>query len=128
MIVLDENFDLVQREQWRRWRIRTRQIGGDFGRKGLKDLEIIDFLHGGRRLTFFSMDRDYYRPGWCHPGYCLIFLDVPNRQEALYVRRLLHHPRFDTTAKRLGHVVRVNPAGLVFWRLRSDQEEQTAWP
>ena len=32
MIVLDENFKAAQRDQLRKWRIRTRQIGDDFGK------------------------------------------------------------------------------------------------
>ena len=128
MIVLDENFELVQRDQLRKWRIRTRQIGDDVGRKGLRDLEVVGLLQRGRRLTFISMDRDYYRSDWRHARYCLVFLDVPRGQEALYVRRLLRHPRFDAEAKRLGHVIRVNPTALAFWQPRAQQEEHVEWP
>lgn len=127
MIVLDENFELVQREQLRNWRIRTRQIGNEIGQKGLQDSEIIGLLHRSRASTFFSLDRDYYRPDWRHSRYCLVVLDVPNGQDALYVRRFLHHPLFDTEAKRMGHVIRVNPTALTFWRPNADREEQAAW-
>jgi hypothetical protein len=128
MIVLDENFERSQRDQLRQWRIRTRQIGDEFGRKGLLDHEIVGLLQRGQRVTFFSRDRDYYRPHWCHRRYCLVFLDVPEDQKALFVRRLLRHPRFNTEAKRLGHVIRVNPTALAFWQLHAAQEEQAAWP
>ena len=128
MIVLDEHFDLVQRDRLRMWRIRSRQVGDDFGRKGLQDREILNLLHQGRRVTFVSADRDYYRSDWCHSRYCLVFLDVPKGQEALYVRRLMRHSRFDSEAKRLGHVIRVNPNVLMFWRLHAEREEQADWP
>jgi hypothetical protein len=128
MIVLDENFERVQRDQLRYWRIRTRKVGDDFGRKGLTDHEIVGLLQRGRRVTFFSRDRDYYRPDWCHRRYCLVFLDVIEGQEALYVRRLLQHSSFNSEAKRLGHVIRVNPSALTFWRLHAEQEEQAGCP
>lgn len=128
MIVLDENFKPTQRAQLRRWRIRTRQVGDDFGRMGLDDPEIISLLNRGRRATFVSLDRDYYRRDWCHRRYCLVFVDVPEGFETTFVRRLLRHPRFDTEAKRLGHVIRVNPTVLTFWRLHADQEERAGWP
>jgi hypothetical protein len=108
MIVLDENFDLVQRDQLRQWQIRARQIGDDVGRKGLRDTEVVALLRRGRCLTFITEDRDYFRSDWRHARCCLVFLDVPKGQEVLYVRRLVRHPRFDAEAKRLRHVIRVN--------------------
>ena len=78
-------------------------------------------------MTFVTLDRDYYRPDWCHPRYCLVFLDVPKGQEALYLRRLLRHRRFGLEAKRLGYVIRVNASALTFWRLHAGVEEQAGW-
>jgi hypothetical protein len=127
MIVLDENCTPLQRDQLRRWRIRTRQVGDDFGRKGLEDQEIVALLHRARRATFISLDRDYYQQNWCHPRYCLVFLDVPKGQEALYVRRFLRHPDFDTEVKRLGCVIRVSPSTLAFRRLHAEREAQAVW-
>ena len=60
MIVLDENIDEPQRRQLDMWRIRVRQVGVEIGRLGMKDLnEIILLLHGLRRSTFFTRDRDF---------------------------------------------------------------------
>jgi hypothetical protein len=101
----------------------------DFLAKGYQDYEIIDALRRGRRATFFSLDRHYFRRDWRHPRLCLVFLDIPENDEpAKYIMRLLRHPLFNTEAKRLGHVIRVTPSGLTFWRPRADREEQAGWP
>ncbi len=128
MIIVDENFDRAHRDQLRRWHIRTRQVGDEFGRKSLLDWEIVGLLQRGRRATFISLDRDFYRRDWRHPRYCLVFLDVPKELEPLYARRFLQHPLFDAEVKRLGHVIRVAPGGLTFWRPREEREEQVRWP
>ncbi|MDE3077398.1 MAG: hypothetical protein KGJ86_18425 [Chloroflexota bacterium] len=76
MNVLDESFLQDQRRLLAGWRIRVRQVGVELGRSGMKDDEIIPLLHQLRRPTFFSRDRDFYKPALRHPGYCLIWLEV----------------------------------------------------
>ena len=56
MNILDENVPMNQRQILQSWRISIRQIGCDVGRKGMKDDEIIPFLHSLRRPTFFTRD------------------------------------------------------------------------
>ncbi|MBI3760940.1 MAG: hypothetical protein HY260_03640 [Chloroflexi bacterium] len=128
MNLLDENILASQRRQLRDWRISVRQIGFDIGRKGMSDDEIIPFLHGLRRPTLFTRDRDFYKRRLCHARYCLVSLAVDKRVVAVFVRRLLRHPEFDAQAKRLGTVVRVTTTGLSVWRLHAETETHLAWP
>ena len=97
MNVLDENIVATQRELLRSWKIHLRRIGGEVGRAGMKDRsEIIPLLHTLRRPTFFTRDHDFYKPDLCHPGYCLVFLDVAFDEAAEFIRRLLQHAAFRT--------------------------------
>jgi hypothetical protein len=67
--LLDENVPESERQRLLAWRIRVRQIGVDVGRQGLKDEQIVPLLLTIRRVTFFSLDSDYYKPHLCHAGY-----------------------------------------------------------
>jgi len=42
----------------------------------------------------------------------LIYLDVEKSESAIFIRRLLKHPEFNTQVKRMGNVIRVSHAGL----------------
>jgi len=61
--------------------------------------EIIPLLHTLRRPTFFTRDHDFYKPDLCHPGYCLVFLDVAFDEAADFIRRFLRHAAFRTQVK-----------------------------
>jgi hypothetical protein len=39
----------------------------------------------------------------------------------------LHHPEFDTQARRTGIVARVNPSGTAAWRLHMVEEKRIGW-
>ena len=106
----------------------VRHIGHDIAREGIKDDEIIPFLHKLRYITFFTLDLDFYKRQLCHPNYSLVFMDVDSRQAAIYVRRVLRHPEFNTQAKRMGTVIRAEPSGLTVWWLHAEQEERVVWP
>ena len=127
MNILDEQIPESQRQLLRSWRVPIRQIGHDTGQKGLKDYQIIPFLLQRRRATFFTLDFDFYRRDLCHARYCLVCMGVKKEEAAMYVRRLLHHPEFDTVAKRMGKVVRVSSMGLAMWRLHAEQEAYFDW-
>src|ERR1700675_1222586 len=99
MNILDENVPEPQRTLLRRRRVPIRQIGQDLGRKGMKDREIIAFLHQLDRPTFFTLDSDFHKRRLCHEAYCLIQLDVGDEMVAEYVRRLLRHRELNTKAK-----------------------------
>jgi hypothetical protein len=98
------------------------------GRFGMQDDEVIPLLHNLTRPTFFTHDHDFYKPALRHRGYCLVWLEVSYAELALFIRRLLELPQFDTEAKRLGHVIRVSPEGVHFWRVNGAAEQLIPWP
>ncbi len=127
MNILDENIIDNQRRQLLNWRISIRQIGYEAGRKGMKDHEIIPFLHQLNQPTFFSRDDDFYKRRLCHSGYCLVYLDVRRGDTSVFVRRVLRHMAFKTKAQRMGKVIRASHAGLSIWNLHAEKEERLSW-
>jgi hypothetical protein len=111
----------------RSWRIHFRVIGLDVAAWGTEDESLISALHRLPQPTFFSLDRDFFRPDWAHASYGLVWLDVADDRAAEFVRRFLRHPAFDTQAKRMGRVVRVHDGGLRYWRLRESSPKSAAW-
>lgn len=128
MNLLDENIRRDQRDMLADWRIRFREIGNEIGRLGLDDEEILRLLHGLKSVTFFTLDRDFYKRSLCHPGYCLVYLDIEDHEAAAFIRRFLRHPSFDTLEKRTGTVVRITHPRVRVWQLHSEREEELPWP
>ena len=93
----------------------------------MKDDEIIPFLLTLQCPTFFTLDWDYFKRGLCHARYCLVFLAVKRDESAVFIRRLLRHPEFDTQARRMGTVVRVSHTGLEVWRLHAEKPVHFDW-
>lgn len=127
MNLLDENFPDDQREQLRKFGLIVRQIGHDEGRFGMTDDEIIPLLHRLSRVTFFTHDRDFSGSAYGHPDYCLVWLAVKQDSLAAYTRRLLSHPEFKTSAKRLGKVLTVGPAGITVFERHCKPSVRIAW-
>jgi hypothetical protein len=126
--LLDENIRRDQRELLTHWSIRFREIGNEIGRLGVEDDEIVRLLHGLKSVTFFTLDSDFYKRQLCHPGYCLVYLDIEDHEAAIFVRRFLRHPSFDTLAKRTGKVVRITHTRVRVWQLHSEREQELTWP
>ena len=74
--------------------------------------DILPLLHRLRRPTLLTLDRDFYKPKWRHPGYCLVWFDVYDDEAAYFIRRFLRHPEFRTQAKRMGKIIEVRHGGL----------------
>ena len=127
MNALDENIPDDQREILLNWRMRFREIGRDIGRFGMQDDEIIPLLHQLGPITFFTRDLDYFRHNLCHANYCLVYLDINDNEVAGFIRRFLRHPAFNTEAKRMGKVIRVDHTRLNVWRLHSEKQERLFW-
>jgi hypothetical protein len=127
LIILDENVLDGQRLLLEAWRLPARQIGVDIGRKGLKDDQIPVLLREHRNATFFTRDADFYQPDLRHRSYCLVVAEVGQNEVAVFVRRFLNHPDFDTQTKRMGKVVRISHAGIAFRGLRSHSEVHVVW-
>ena len=127
MNLLDENVPESQRLLLGSRRVPVRQIGHDTGRKGMKDDEIISLLHQSDRLTFFTLDADFYDRRLCHGAYCLVYLDVEEEMIAETVRRFLRHRALNSKAKWMGRVIRAFPTGLTVWRIHEEQEGRLSW-
>jgi hypothetical protein len=125
--ILDENILETQRRLLRSWRVAVRHIGYDVGRPGMKDREILPFLHQSRRSTFFTRDEDFYDRSLCQVRYSLVYLAIRKDEVAIFVRRLLRHREFSTEAKRMGAVIRVAHVGLSVWRLHAEKEVHLGW-
>ena len=128
MLVLDENLPAAQQLWLRKWRIHFRLIGADVAGWGTRDENLLPALHRLRRPTFISLDRHFYRAGWAHSDYALVWLDVADDQAAEFIRRFLRHPAFDTHAKRMGAVIRVHAGGLSCWRIGQRVQDSLPWP
>lgn len=127
MKILDENVPADQRSQLLTWGISIHQIGVDVGRKGMKDEEIIPFLHSLRDTTLFTRDLGFDDRKFCHPRYCLVCLAISKDEVAVFVRRVLNHPELDTKAKRMDAVVRVSHTGFAIRRRKGQQEFYIKW-
>jgi len=127
LIVLDENILDGQRLLLEASRVAVKQIGVDYGRKGMTDGEIIVLLRGHRNLTFFTRDADFYQPHLRHARYCLVVMNVGQNEAASFVRRFLRHTNFNTQLKRMGNVVLLSHVALSFWNPRSQSETRQVW-
>ncbi len=128
MIILDHNVPEDQAEQLRRWRIHFRQIGFEIGRPEWDDQqEILRYLHTAKQVTFFTRDLGFFRRRLGHSNHCLVVMTVPVLETALYIRRLLRHPIFETRAKRNGKVVKVSTGKIVWWQARQERLISLPW-
>lgn len=127
MNIIDENIIDSQRRQLISWRFRVQQIGYEIGRKGMKDHEIIPFLHQIKQSTFFTRDDDFYERTLCHRNYCLVYLDIRKEEVATFVRRVLRQKTFQTKAGRMGKVIRASQVGLTLWDLHAEEEIFLDW-
>lgn len=127
MNLLDENFPEDQRPLLREWHIAFRQIGREISHTGVKDPDIIPLLHRQRRVTFFTMDKDFFEPSLCHATYGLVFLNVRADDAAHFVRRFLRHARFSSEARRMGIVARVHHDGVQFWQRTRTALQRVGW-
>lgn len=125
--LLDENFPADQVPLLNEWRIPFRQMGRDVACLGIGDDDILPLLHRFRRVTFFTLDKDFFQSRLCHRAYCLVWLEVRADDAADYIRRFLRHPRFHTQVQRMGVVARAHHDGVHFWRRGSDALQRSAW-
>jgi hypothetical protein len=92
------------------------------------DENLIPLLHRLPEPTFFTLDQDFYRRDWTHPGYCLVWLDVTDDLAAEFIRRFLRHPAFDPKTKRMGIVARAHAGGVTYWQTRKRSSMAVLWP
>jgi hypothetical protein len=125
--LLDENIPLDQRDVLRAWGVHCRVVGQDIAQLSLGDDNILVLLHHLKQSAFFTRDADFFQRELCHPAYGLFWQDVAPEEAALFVRRVLRHPRFATKASRLGIVARAHHDGFQFWQLRRAALQRTTW-
>jgi len=127
LILVDENTRVDQRKILIARRLPVRQVGVDWGRKGMSDEEIVTALHASRRVTLLTRDSDFYYPGFRHPNYAVVVIAAPATAMAEYAIRFLRHPSSRTNVMRMGKVVRVQPTGIVYWERNASREIEVAW-
>ena len=127
MNVLDENIPLDQRDLLTAWRIPSRVIGQDIAAKSVGDDDIVRLLHRLKQPTLFSRDEHFFKRSLCHFAYGLVWLDMAPEESAMYIRRVLTHPDFNSRGKRLGAVIRAHHDGLQFWRRDQTKLSKASW-
>lgn len=127
MNLLDENLPLDQRDLLRTWGIRCQLIGQEVARLGIGDDNILALLHRLKQPTLFTRDEHFFERRLCHPCYGLVWLDLAPEEAALFIRRVLLHPRFGTKASHMGLVVRAHHDGLQFWQRNLVALQKVAW-
>ncbi len=86
MYLLDENRTKDQKELLEKWRYNVRQIGVDVATKGIKDTQIITLLQQLHGVLFLTRDTDFFKHNYCHPNYCIVYLDVEKNETAWFIR------------------------------------------
>jgi hypothetical protein len=84
----------------------------------------------GARLkhpTLFTRDFDYFDAQLCHPGYCLVWLNIRPDEAAVFIRRFLRHSDFRTHEQRLGRVIRVHHDGIDYWPRGERRQTHIGW-
>ncbi len=120
MYLLDENITKDQKDLLEKWRFNVKQIGVDIATKGIQDIQIITLLQQLHGVLFLTRDTDFFKQNYCHKHYCIVYLDVEKTETAYFIRKFLKHPDFNTTAKRLGKVVKVNQTLIQFYSVKSN--------
>lgn len=128
MILLDHNVPQDQLGALRRAGIRVSQIGFEVGRpEWLDQQEILRYLHELKQTTFVTRDLGFYRRRFSHPRYCVVVVAGRALETAAYIRHFLRHKRFRTKASRMGLVVKLLPATIVWWEPTRSGQTRLKW-
>ncbi len=102
-------------------------IGQEIARLSIGDDNILALLHRLKQPTFFTRDEHFFNRRLCHPNYALVWVDAAAEEAAMFIGRVLRHPRFMTKASRMGIVVRAHHDGLQFWKWPKDALQRVNW-
>jgi hypothetical protein len=94
----------------------------------MPDQEIIPFLQQNRRVTFFTRNLRFFEANNRSRKYCLVCLAVGQYEVAVFVRKILQHPELNTSARRMGKIVRATHTGLRVWQVGTTEEGELRWP
>lgn len=128
MNLLDENIPLEQRDILLARGIRCRVVGQHIARLSIGDDNLLSLLHRLKQPTLFTRDKDFFTRDLCHLGYGLVWLDAAPDEAAMFVRRFLRHPLFQTKARRMGIVARAHQEGVHFWQRNRATLQRVRWP
>ncbi len=127
MILVDENLANEQRLFLGGYGFHVRQVGYEWGQKGFSDEQILAVLRTLRRVTFLTLDLDFYKRENCHPAYSIALAAVPRDYFHIFAKRFLRHPLFSTYARRQGKVFRIQDTGIVYWDRNASRETRLDW-
>ena len=127
MILLDENIPKSQRLSLLRW--KPLQIGFDYLDKSVKDDQIATRLRATRRVTFFTLDRDFFskRRRYGHANTGIVFVDAPDDRFSAIVDRFLRHHSFRTHTSRMGVVFKLGELSITCWRVADQSQTEISW-
>ena len=92
-------------------------MGEAIAELGISDQNIITLLHTLKNITFFTLDKDFFKPQLLHPNYCLVWLDIDHVNLAAVIKKFLKHPTFKNKTKRMGKIIRLTAVGLSHFML-----------
>ena len=125
--IFDEHFSAPSMEIIRNKLSSVTQVGKDWGQSGWNDRnEIIPHLHGSG-ATFHTLDRGFYDWRLWHRDYCLVYYDLSETELIESIFKFINHHTFNTRAKRLGKVIKVNPFEITYWELNDHKFKTVQW-
>jgi|GEM_PF-5439417 len=125
--LLDEHVIARHAEEIQKKISSVNQIGVDWGEPGWDDIEqIIPHLHHSK-TTFHTLDEDFFKRRLLHNDYCIVFYNIPIKNFVDSVLNFLHHPLFDSHAKRLGKIIKVSLNNIVYWDIVDHKIHETTW-
>jgi hypothetical protein len=125
--ILDEHVSASHAMEIRKKVPSIAQIGVDWGETGWDDIEqIIPHLHHSK-ATFHTLDEDFFKRRFLHKDYCIVFYNVSLNDFVECFLNLLHHPLFDTHAKRIGKIIKVSLNNIVYCDVSDRQIRKVAW-
>jgi len=127
MIILDENFTRVEKFKLKKFKKSIKQIGFEIEKSGIKDNDIIPFLHKIKNPTFFTLDNDFFNTNLRHKGYSIVWLNVEINKIAEFAIKFLKHDSFNTISKRMGKIVQITTQRVRYWELNSLNFKDIFW-
>jgi hypothetical protein len=127
---LDEELDLlVVLPPLQRWTTAQSLRGLRRGEHVLDD-RVPEILLTLNRPTFVTIDPGFWHRRLCHPGYCIVYFALRDRQQPLLpdlLRALFRLSEFRTRNLRMGKVARVSQVQIDFWEFQKPGRTRLTW-
>lgn len=129
--ILDEQLDMqVILPPLRRWAavMRLQEL-----RPGevILDERVPEVLLESGKLTFVTIDKDFWNRRLCHPDYCILYFALRDEQQKLLpplLRALMKLKEFATRTARMGKVARIGPRRIDYFEYLVAHARQLNWP